>query len=129
MGLRDLFRRKREQPTEFDATSRLEYPADTSRQTFQPSRETGTELAQPRGTDFFLYLRTREDADAVCDELRVEGFAVRSSADPEAERPWLVVASRQLVVEEESIDDVEAMLRELAERYGGEYDGWETSAG
>jgi hypothetical protein len=83
-----------------------------------------------RVTDFYLYLRTPEDAEAAAEALRAEGYVGRAapSADPESDRPWLVLASRELVGEQ-SMEDAEAFFRQLAERYDGEYDGWEKAVG
>jgi Regulator of ribonuclease activity B len=79
-------------------------------------------------TDFYLYVRTPEDAGAATEALRSEGYVSRAapSADPESDRPWLVLASRE-VVGGPSMGDAEAFLRQLAEQYDGEYDGWEAA--
>ena len=119
MGLRDLFKRKPEAQQE--ATERA----------IEVAREQMADPTKPRATDFYLYLRTPEDADAAAEALRAEGYTIgaRPSADPESERPWLVRASRELVVGDQSMEDAERFLRQLAERYDGEYDGWETAVG
>ena len=130
MGLRDLFRRKPDgEELHFEVVSRTDDPVEGNRQVLEQLREQGADLAQPRSTDFYLYLRTREDADAVAEALRAEGYDVRGrpSADPESERPWLVLASREFAVGEESIEQADAFFNELAKRYDAEYDGWETA--
>jgi regulator of RNase E activity RraB len=129
VGLRDLFRRKPQEQVAFDVTSRTDDSDEQNRQVFETLREEGSDLSRPRSTDFYVYFRTREGADAAAEAVRAEGYDVRSSADPESERPWLVLASRQLVVEEGSIEEAEAFFRKLAEQHDGEYDGWETGVG
>jgi regulator of ribonuclease activity B len=104
MGFRRLKRKDEETP-------RADEPVAPSSPT-QPS------------TDYYLYLRTREHADEVARALQGEGYTVRSSADPESERPWLVVATRV-----EPAEGAEAHFQQLAERLDGEYDGSETSRG
>jgi regulator of RNase E activity RraB len=129
MGLGDLFRRKPKEQVTFEVTSRTDDSNELDRQVLETLREEGTDLAKPRSTDFYVYFRTREGADAASETLRAEGYEVKSSADPESERPWLVFATRELVVGEGSIEAAEALFRKLAEQHDGEYDGWETSAG
>jgi regulator of RNase E activity RraB len=134
VGLRDLFKRKPADEGEelrFEVTSRTDDPSEATRQAVETVREAGADLSQPRATDFYLYLRKREDADAAADALRAEGYEInaRPSADPESDRPWLLVASRELAVGEASLEEAEALLKRLAERYDGEYDGWETAVG
>jgi hypothetical protein len=77
--------------------------------------------------EFYLYIRTSEDADAAAAALRAEGYATRvaPSAAPESDRPWLVLASREGV----AIDAAEPLFRKLAEQYDGEYDGWGAAVG
>jgi hypothetical protein len=122
VGLRDIFRRKRE--------DEVAAPPEPKRDHAFAKRHQTWGFIAPN-VDFYLYLRTREDADAAREALQGEGYAVHAapSADPESDRPWLVRASRELAVGEQSMEDAEALFRQLAERYNGEYDGWETAVG
>jgi regulator of RNase E activity RraB len=134
MALRDLFKRKpadEKEALRFEVTSRTDDAEEATSQALETVREHGVDPGKPRATDFYLYLRTREGADAATDALRAAGYEInaRPSADPESERPWLVVASRELVVGEASLEEAEAFLKQLAERHDGEYDGWETAVG
>jgi hypothetical protein len=123
--LRDIFRRKGE-----DEVAVLPEPkrheADAKRFQSIVSNEWLEGV-----TNFYLYLRTPEDAEAAAEALRAEGYVGRAapSADPESDRPWLVRVSRKLAVGEQSMEDAEAFFRQLAERYDGEYDGWEKPVG
>jgi rhodanese-related sulfurtransferase len=94
-------------------------------------RKLGTDLTKPRDARFYLYVRTEGDARAAADELRAEGYAtvVEPSATPRGEHPWLALASRDMVVDADTIAEARRLFGDLAERYSGEYDGWEAAAG
>jgi hypothetical protein len=118
VALRDIFRRKSEHEVAAPPEPKRDHAFAKRHQTFG--------FTAPH-VDFYLYLRTREDADAAREALHGEGYAVHAapSADPESDRPWLVRASGQFVAGEQSMDEAEAFFRQLAERFDGEYDGWE----
>jgi rhodanese-related sulfurtransferase len=94
-------------------------------------RGLGADLTKPRDARFYLYLRTEEDAGAAAEALRAEGYATvaEPSATPGGEHPWLVPASRDMVVDADTIADARRLFGDLAERYSGDYDGWEAAAG
>ena len=91
----------------------------------------GADLTKPRDARFYLYVRTEADAGAAADALRAEGYAtvIEPSATPQSEHPWLVLASRDMVVDTDSIAEARRLFGGLAERYSGDYDGWEAAAG
>ena len=93
-------------------------------------REIGTDLTKRRDARFYLYLRTEEDARAAGDALRAEGYAtvIEPSATPRSEHPWLVLASRDMVVDAGSIAEARRLFDGLAARYSADYDGWEAAA-
>lgn len=72
----------------------------------------------------FIYVSDQAKAGALAAKLRLEGFAVESRMGAD-EVNWLVLARHKLVRDEEAIEAVGQTLTELAEAFGGEYDGWE----
>ncbi len=46
-----------------------------------------------------------------------------------AMRPWLVMAEHTAIINEQSIHALRIPFTEIAEKHGGEYDGWEAQAG
>lgn len=72
----------------------------------------------------YLYLPSEESGNDVADVLRKRGFVVEHRRGADGVN-WLVLAKSQMVPTEQSIADVRAMLEQIAEKNGGEYDGWE----
>jgi len=70
-----------------------------------------------------LYLPTREAGEEVAATLRERGFEVVSRLGAD-DVNWLVLATH-LLEDPEALPTVRAELEQLAERYSGEYDGWE----
>ena len=93
-------------------------------------REIGTDLTKPRDARFYLYVLTEDDARAAADALLAEGYAteIAPSATPRSGHPWLVLASRDMVVDADTIAEARRLFGGLADRYSGDYDGWEAAA-
>jgi hypothetical protein len=130
MGLRDLFRRRQDGEPELNAVSRVEDPVEGDTVVLEQLREVGADLSKPRDARFYLYVRTGEDAEAAAASVREHGYEVEVSpaAGELTEHPWLVLANRDLVVDEDSIEEARRLFDGLAERYSGDYDGWEAAA-
>ena len=105
-------------------------PVEADELVLDQLRKLGTDLTKPRDARFYLYLRTQDDAGAAADALRTEGYAaeIEPSATPGSEHPWLVLASRDMVVDADTIAEARRLFGGLAERYSGDYDGWEAAA-
>jgi rhodanese-related sulfurtransferase len=106
-------------------------PVEADDLVLEQLRELGADLTKPRDARFYLYARTEEDARAAADELRAEGYTIvtEPSATPGGEHPWLTLASRDMVVDSDTIAEARRLFGDLAQRYSGEYDGWEAAAG
>jgi len=105
-------------------------PVEADELVLDQLRKLGTDLTKPRDARFYLYARTQDDARAAADELSAEGYAteVAPSASPRSAHPWLALASRDMVVDADSIAEARRLFGALADRYSGEYDGWEAAA-
>jgi regulator of RNase E activity RraB len=83
----------------------------------------GVDPAVPYWVEHFLYFPRRRWAQQAARQLRQLGYEVEVS-ESATEGLWLVLARCQMLPTEEDIDTVAEQLRELAEAFGGEYDGW-----
>jgi hypothetical protein len=88
----------------------------------------GADLTQARDTRFFIYLETKEGAEAVAETLRTQGFAIEPITQYGAgAATWLVLASKTMLVNRESITELREMATALASANGGGFDGWEAA--
>ena len=83
----------------------------------------GVDPAVPYWVEHFLYFPRRRWAQQAARQLRHLGYEVEVS-ESATEGSWLVLARCQMLPTEENIDTVAEQLQELAEAFGGEYDGW-----
>lgn len=81
-------------------------------------------LAGPHVVLHYLYFPRQEAAASTAVELRSCGFATEERLGADGIH-WLVLARHQIVPSEETIARTRHMMEELAQRRGGEYDGWE----
>lgn len=101
-------------------------PAEGDRMVIEELRKAGSDLSHPSHLRHYLYFRTEESARAAGEELRAGEFEV--GVDRAARgRTWLALAEHDLLLTEEAIAGVRSQLEDLAERLGGEYDGWEAA--
>lgn len=92
----------------------------------------GANLSEPRDVRHYLYLPTEEAAEHAASELRNEGYQVeaRPSADAASNppNPWLVLATKDAIVNSETVAAARDRFGQLASEGNGEYDGWEAAA-
>lgn len=90
-------------------------------------RESGDSAGKPRRIDHFAYFPTRAGQTLFVDACRAAGFKLRATHDPnEVSDKYCAIVSLVDVPDDDFSDNVTGMLIDLAERFGGEYDGWET---
>ena len=99
-----------------DEASSREEPA-------RPEPLASLEADTPGRLSHYLYFPTQEAGEAVANTLRQRGFEVVSRLGAD-DVNWLVLATH-LLEDPEALPTVRAELEQLAERYSGEYDGWE----
>ncbi len=86
----------------------------------------GDDLAVARQIDHWFYFETVEARDAVAEVLADDGFSIDEKLAPSEEKPHRVLrVSRSDVPAEITV--VTSHLLGLADKYGGKYDGWETT--
>ena len=83
-----------------------------------------SDLSKIHAFDFWFYFRSEEMAEkaAVC--LRDAGYQtkVRLAVD---EKNWLCLGSKELLPVADLLNSIGSECMDLAEKYSGEFDGWE----
>jgi hypothetical protein len=100
---------------------------DGDREVIDALRQAGADLAQPRDVRHYLYVPNEKIATFLGPRIEQIGYTVETR--PEAEgRRWLILISSLAMVTEEEIALSRKTFEGLAEKAGGEYDGWEAAA-
>ncbi len=89
----------------------------------------GAQLEQPRHARYFLYFRSRADAERAGQDVLDHEFEVEVR-DPLPNYPGLyaLVCERHgIVLDTDTVRDNSDYFASLADRFQGEYDGWEAS--
>jgi regulator of RNase E activity RraB len=118
--VRERIAQERQQAQEPEVDELLQ---DPTRVALLRAYAAGVDPAVPYWVEHFLYFPRRRWAEQVARRLRQLGYEVEVS-ESATEGLWLVLARCQMLPTEEDIDAVAEQLRELAEAFGGEYDGW-----
>jgi hypothetical protein len=93
----------------------------------------GADLSKPTELVFYLYLPERIDAENCADSLRDYGFRavvhrpLGRLGNGTTEERWSVVVRLNNRPEREFIQSVSATMEEQAQKYRGEFDGWEAA--
>lgn len=75
--------------------------------------------------EFFLFFADEKAAHAAAAELQKLGYSV-SARHVSSSNRWHVLAERHMAAA--GAPSLEAQLREVAARFGGDYDGWSVAA-
>ncbi len=104
----------------------LNYMADQS--VIRKLVEAGDKLNITRRVDHYLFFKSKSDLTLCKTELETKGFNIDSSTiNTEFDMPFTLHIWKESKVDIDSIHPVTSELRELAKKYKGIYDGWETS--
>ncbi len=90
----------------------------------------GADLHQPRHALYYLYFASRDSADAGAVDGRAAGYTCEVR-DPMAQYPdqWSLVCERpDAVLDPPGVIAADDLFQGLADRRGGEFDGWEAAA-
>jgi regulator of RNase E activity RraB len=97
------------------------------RQVLAQLRRAGADLTKPTEINFYLYFKDREAADSAAAHVSA-GPLIATVRPPLSDgKPWLCDVTDQMVPDETAIHSQAVRFLELAQRYGGEYDGWEAA--
>jgi regulator of RNase E activity RraB len=99
---------------------------DLDHQVLDQLKSAGSDLSSPHDIEFFLYFPTETAAREAAVGVEAEGcdVDVRLGAD---EKNWLCYATRRMVPKHDELARLRARFNELAQKGGGEYDGWGTN--
>jgi Regulator of ribonuclease activity B len=90
----------------------------------------GADLHKPRHALYYLYFARRDAAEGGADEGRRAGY-VCEVRDPLPEYPgqWSLVCERpDAVLDPNGVNAADDLFQGIADRLGGEFDGWEAAA-
>jgi Regulator of ribonuclease activity B len=90
----------------------------------------GADLHQPRHALYYLYFPVRDAAEAGAGQGRSAGYSceVREPL-PEYPDQWSLVCERQdAVLDPPGVIAADDLFQGIADRLGGEFDGWEAAA-
>jgi hypothetical protein len=90
----------------------------------------GADLNKPRHALYYLYFTSRDAAEAGAEEGRAAGYAC-DVREPLAEYPgqWSLVCERpDAVLDPNGVNAADDLFQGIADRLGGEFDGWEAAA-
>jgi hypothetical protein len=97
--------------------------APTDRDAIEELRRTSN-TEEPHLVAHYLYFQRKDAAARTAVELRARGFRIEERLGADGVN-WLVLARHDAIPTEKAIASVRKTLEQLAERLGGEYDGWE----
>jgi uncharacterized protein (TIGR01619 family) len=88
--------------------------------------EKGDVLAAARDVQHWLYFRSEQTRTSFREDATKAGFRIVSDSDAKGDLPFGISVARTQPVEQDRIDATVIELLRLAQRFDGEYDGWET---
>lgn len=111
-------------PTDLKLLHSLKENADPDAKVLLQLAQHGADLAKPHEPDFALIIPSEADAQLAAGRLSGLGFSVDVYPCDEAEDGFWVVAKKTMVLELAVLQKLSVQLQQLAEEYGGDYDGW-----
>ena len=90
----------------------------------------GANLTLPRHALYYLYFASKSAAEAGADEGRTAGYTceVREPL-PQYPDQWSLVCERQdAVLDPNGVNAADELFEGIADRLGGDFDGWEAAA-
>lgn len=109
---------------DFQVVLRTDDERERDRKALQSLSEAGSDLTRPHPIDHYFYFPNRQQAVEAARTLSREGFSVKGSAAPD-NSSFTLVAQKTVIPTEATIFALSDMLRGIAKKYGGEYDGWD----
>lgn len=102
-------------------------PEEADRLALRQLAGRGADLSRPRHVVHFLYFPSERQAQEACEAI---GDAWNAEIEPPTDEvvQWCVRADGHRTLGPETAAAFRAWFTELAERHGGEYDGWEAAA-
>lgn len=117
---------------DWEAYHRFLYPSETIMDYISNSKvvfklqEAGDKLDKPRPVDHFLYFKTESDRQAFIAIVSREKFSVAGKEKVKGVHPFQLHLIKVEKAELGSICKTTLYLKNIAEKYNGAYDGWES---
>ena len=115
-----------DEEAEFESLSEGETAEEHDLEILETLEEHGADLAEPREVRVNLLFPSEGQAEAAGEELREAGYDV-VAFEAAGEEPWAIRATRELQLDRDNVVGFRRRFDELAERHGGEFDGWEAA--
>ena len=127
-----LFNRKKkdEEPVDPDARSPQLGIKYKDLQVLGQLMEQGADLTKPRHALYYVYFSSRDGAGDAAKEGRAAGYTCEVR-DPLPEYPgqWLLLCERSdSVLDPDGVIAADNLFQDIADRLGGDFDGWEAAA-
>ena len=108
--------------------SREELERIKNRDLLEVLTEQGDTLTLPREVQHWIYFPSEESRTLFGHEASNVGFKIGHECQSDVQGDWAfgLTVFRTQPIEQERIDETVLELLRLAERFGGEYDGWES---
>jgi hypothetical protein len=84
----------------------------------------GSDTSKRHDFAFYLYVPTERAATEVGETLRTDGYDVEIRQAAVGDN-WLCLATASLIPDAADFDDIERLFTGLAQKFKGEFDGWE----
>ncbi len=85
----------------------------------------GSDVSQPHGFDFYLYLPSESAAQVAADKVRESDFTAEVTLGTKP-GTWLCKATATITPATALLDDIGAFFAQTADVLHGEFDGWES---
>jgi regulator of RNase E activity RraB len=111
----------------YEVLGKYDEPQDGDQMVLSRLEEMRSDLSKPRHSIHYFYFEDEPNAEAAAKELKKMGFNAATCELLETSNglKWPVKAEQISVINEDVINALRGPLTEIAERHGGDYDGWE----
>ena len=99
--------------------------ANPDKKALEIIRQQNIDISDKRIVYFYLYFPTLENAKLAESELNQLEFTVQNSLSAGGNE-WLCLAEKELIPDSKILGSLRRKLGNIAQKYNGMYDGWET---
>ena len=87
--------------------------------------QAGSNLTKPHPIDFYLYAPDQAAAKTLAESIGAD-FSVKYGPSADSSGQWLVIAHKDMLPDVSAFKQIRQNFSTLAEKVGGNYDGWDT---
>jgi glycerate-2-kinase len=101
------------------------FPDDANGDALRRMEAEGDDLTRPRNIDFAVGFADQSSAERFAEHFRKLGHEVSvEKAGTDQSHQWDVIVAKHMVPSHEGITGFESLLQSIADRWGGQNDGW-----